>query len=1825
MNKQIYILFIILIFLIFGLGFKSFSQTTIFSDDFESGTTKWTGWGGDAEWERNNSSDIGGGEDPSSDHSTSGTYWAGNSLYSGGYYSNNISDKSLTSISIDCSNYSNVSITAWWCLSIEGNSYDDAYFEVYNGSTWTVLYNNPSSSQGQNTWSQHTYDISSYVDGVSNAQIRFRLNTDGGEVWGGWNIDDITITGTPNYSSEWISMDIGDAEWCPGETRSVTVTVKNDGLQSWTSGGGSGNVNLSYWWTTGQTHDSNTRIQPFSGLGSGSQQVITFDITAPATSGTNTLNFDLVKELDCWFRLNTSSCGPGNVIYTSVTQTIMSDATAPTTISGTTNICTGNSTSLSVSGGTTGTSSDFHWFTSSCPSDMFTQEWDALPYTTPNTTVNNVNGILNVTSISNDPMINMESIGSFDPTTYKYIQIRYKVTAGTAGSAQIFFTNTGYPAANGAQYVQSALTSDNAWHILTIDMSVHTNWTNSNIKGWRFDWCTAPGVTMDIDYISLSSSIAIDHGTSINVSPTSNITYYVLRSGMCNNTSCANNTVTVDPTSVGGSISGGTTPICDGIATGTMTLSGHTGSITKWQKQVDAGAWVDIANTTTTYSETPSSLGDWDYRAVITSGVCSSTNSAPRSITVSDAISGGGISSNQTICTGGDPVAFTNTTLPSGGNGTWAYQWQKSTGSWTDISGATSSTYDPPTGLTENTQYRRKETNNCGTLYSNTVTVSVDATPDLGTITISSTNVCQGDPVTVSRTGGNGTLFHWCKNPDDDPDWNVFSGATGESYQYTLVGAGYHKWLTHPNNGACGWGGWTHGHNEYITVDVTSVGGSISGGNTPICNGLGTGTMTLSGYNGTIEKWQKQVDGGGWSDIANTNTTYSETPSSEGFWEYRAVVRNGSVCSTANSTSQTIVVQSFSTAATAINITNNNTCYGTSKILSPNGGSLGSGASWKWYTSSCGGTLVGTGNTYNANPTTSTQYWVEAEGICNTTTACVNNTVIVKTESTDFTALVSDDDNTCPGATITLIPSGGIDGSGATYNWYSASCGGTSLGTGTTLDVSPIVSTTYYVRKEGDCNTTSCESIAITVKVESTAPASITATSNPICTGSSTTLTLSGGISGTGSVYQWYSGSCGGTYVGATTSQIVSPATTTTYYARRFGDCNTTPCANISITVHSGIPIGPLATAGSGMTSTQFIANWNSVAEVTTYYLDASENISFSSFLSGYQDLDVGNVLSKVVTGLTENTDYYYKVRAGNSCGISGSSNTILVRTIIPDMGLFIAGNFTNNGTFEQGPSDYVNMTGSSKDILGTNGYFKDVNLIINGGDIDFNANTMQDALAITNVYEASTLTVLTDKTFRNKEFTNLTGVPGGILNLNAGSFFENYEDWTNHGTVNANATSTVTFNGEGSQEVKSGGSSFANIIFNQTVLSTIDLQDDMEINTSAIFTNGIVSFANPLLKVTLGSSATCSVGNANSFADGIVEKTDCSDPIILPTGNIINRDLGLAGDPQIYKIWAPIGLDPGASTTTVNARYNFSNQGLHQWWYTSWTHHDPLTHTSNREYWLVNSGSALKATLYWNNNDPCSIHDFCEPGPVFNSEDLTIAYWDGIWIDAGGTASSNYISGEITSEIYIPLGTKSERQITFGAKNSELPLPIELTCFRAACDDKNAIIELQTASETNNDYFILEKSNGEIEFYEIARLQGAGNSNELVDYHFVDDDMFAGDNYYRLKQVDIDCRITTYNVISLNCDEYTSGQPNMYAFPNPFTNELNVVIENLETEAFVLEIFDDLGRIVYKKQYSTESSYFNTIIDLQALRPAVYNLRSTSVGGVMNLKVVKK
>lgn len=92
----------------------------------------------------------------------------------------------------------------------------------------------------------------------------------------------------------------------------------------------------------------------------------------------------------------------------------------------------------------------------------------------------------------------------------------------------------------------------------------------------------------------------------------------------------------------------------------------------------------------------------------------------------------------------------------------------------------------------------------------------------------------------------------------------------------------------------------------------------------------------------------------------------------------------------------------------------------------------------------------------------------------------------------------------------------------------------------------------------------------------------------------------------------------------------------------------------------------PVAMAASVIQSGSFYANWNSVSDVTGYEFDLATDIGFTSYVSGSESLNVGNVTTWLNSNLDSDEFYYYRVRATGGTNTSDSSNIITTLTLLP-------------------------------------------------------------------------------------------------------------------------------------------------------------------------------------------------------------------------------------------------------------------------------------------------------------------------------------------------------------------------------------------------------------------------------------------------------------------------------------------------------------------------------------------------------------------------------
>lgn len=145
-------------------------------------------------------------------------------------------------------------------------------------------------------------------------------------------------------------------------------------------------------------------------------------------------------------------------------------------------------------------------------------------------------------------------------------------------------------------------------------------------------------------------------------------------------------------------------------------------------------------------------------------------------------------------------------------------------------------------------------------------------------------------------------------------------------------------------------------------------------------------------------------------------------------------------------------------------------------------------------------------------------------------------------------------------------------------------------------------------------------------------------------------------------------------------------------------------------------------------------------------------------------------------------------------------------------------------------------------------------------------------------------------------------------------------------------------------------------------------------------------------------------------------------------------------------------------------------------------------------------------------------------------------------------------------------------------ASDNDNPLPVELASFDAVC--KNGTVELNwsTASEINNQYFSVERSIDGIVWDEIARVNGAGNSNVLHQYSYQDQTPWQGISYYRLTQVDYNGDSETFNPYSVNC--LINSENNALLYPNPATSEVTLFLDlDKDYGQGIIRFTDMMGR----------------------------------------------
>jgi gliding motility-associated-like protein len=728
--------------------------------------------------------------------------------------------------------------------------------------------------------------------------------------------------------------------------------------------------------------------------------------------------------------------------------------------------------------------------------------------------------------------------------------------------------------------------------------------------------------------------------------------------------------ITVNPVSIGGTVNSNATA-CSGSNSGTLTLTGHTGTVVRWEFSIDGGStWNSIVNATT--SQTYSNLTQTTlYRAIVQSGVCAATQSSSATITVSPVSLGGTVTSNATVCSGSNSGTLTL----SGHVGT-ILNWQFSTDgglTWTNIVNTTTTqTY---TNLTVTTMYRANvQSGVCPSAAASPATITVTPVSVGGTVSTSATVCAPTNSGTLTLAGHTGTIIRWEFSTDGGSTYiQISNNTTTQNFNNLLVTTMYRAVV---QNSPCSL---ANSVPATITVTPASVGGTVSSSAT-VCSGINSGTLTLSGHLGSVTNWQQSTDGGvTWTNIVNTTTSHTYTNITVTTM-YRAVVQNGG-CATANSSAVTITVSPTSVGGA---VTSNATvCASANSGVLTLAGHTGSVIRWEFSTD--GGvtwnSISNTTTTQNYANLTATRMYravVQSSPCVSANSAAATITVSPATVGGTVTANAT----VCLGSnsgSVTL--SGNV---GAVLNWQQSTDGGVTwtniVNTTTSQTYTNLITTTMYRAQvqSSPCSVQNSSAVTITV-VPGPIGGSVT-TSSAVCSGANSgTLNL---VGNTGTITAWEFSTDGGiTWVpisNTTSSQGYLNLTVTTMYRARVTNniCPPIPSAAATITVTPQTVAGSIsanATVCTGANSGTITLTGNT-GSVLDWEQSIDNGITWTTLTN--------TTTSQTYTNLTVTT-WYHAIIQNGGCLVDTTNNVII--TVDPAT---VAGAITTSDTVCSGSNN---------------------------------------------------------------------------------------------------------------------------------------------------------------------------------------------------------------------------------------------------------------------------------------------------------------------------------------------------------------------------------------------------------------------------------------------------------------------------------------------------------------------------------------------------------
>ncbi len=300
-------------------------------------------------------------------------------------------------------------------------------------------------------------------------------------------------------------------------------------------------------------------------------------------------------------------------------------------------------------------------------------------------------------------------------------------------------------------------------------------------------------------------------------------------------------------------------------------------------------------------------------------------------------------------------------------------------------------------------------------------------------------------------------------------------------------------------------------------------------------------------------------------------------------------------------------------------------------------------------------------------------------------------------------------------------------------------------------------------------------------------------------------------------------------------------------------------------------------------------------------------------------------------------------------------------------------------------------------------------------------------------------------------------------------------------------------------------------------------------------------------------------------------------------------NELILAGDQ--YNLYG-IGVSKTPNIISYPINTNGTNSMVYSWKHTLQINGDVgITGSNTINIQLQSSNDLINWTTQWTGSYPVTAVATV-PVNCFN-QSVTIATNTNVttWLRF-------YFSGVVGKIAYWAIDNGASGVII---------LPVELQGFAAKRFQEGIKLNWATASETNNNYFTIERSANGSDFTTIGALKGSGTSLKAIDYTFFDSQPLNGLNYYRLKQTDYNGKYTYSSITTANYAGKNKLLTNIY--PNPTDNTASFDVYSPIAGNVHLELTDITGRIILDETRSVSEGTQNIEISLAPFDKGMYSL----------------